>query len=314
LRFRIFSILLLSLVFSVSAVGAEKSAADKAKAVIAHYKKNVYGIILKGEEKVVKGRIRTFKGKGIVFDPQKSGPFYNPKPRYFPMSKVQAFVDAEGKVLWGNTTVKPRRNYLKIRRYRFQLGGQYGVGRHQRSYTFEPIAPDGYDYVQELQAGKNIVGKAAYFIAPKYSVGFKYVRHQAKATLYGLQVENGENGAVTGTIKDNVVIQSFMLDFGLHHAISRFILLHADIAAGALSYSNDRQKTDGNLTISSSSFCAMPSVGIDFLVHRNIAVSFDVGFLFGSIKEPTISDKTQVFKGQQSMDRFDIGVGVNFYL
>ena len=314
MRLKICFLILFSFAFGIVGYAAEKSAAEKAKAVIDHYKKNVGGIILKGEDKVVKGRIRTFRDKGIVFDPHKSGPFYNPKPQYYPMSKIQAFVDAQGKVLWGNTTVKPRRNYLSIRRYKFQFGAQYGLGQHQRSYTFEPIAPDGFDYVQELQAGNNIAVKAAYFISPQYSVGFKYLRHSTKATLYGLHVENTNNGAQMGTLNDEIIIQSFMLDFGVHHAISRLVLLHADIAAGALSYNNDRQDSDGVLTISSSSFCAMPSVGIDFLVHRNVAISFDMGFLFGAIKDPTVSHETQVFKGQQSMDRFDVGIGVNFFI
>jgi len=311
LRRFIFSFIVIIFAFSACGFAAAKTTTEKAKAVLQYYVKNTRGIILKGDDKIIKGRIRGFRGKGIVFDPAKSGPFYNPKPQYYPMSRVQAFVDAGGKVLWGHTTVKPKQDYLKIRRYRFMFGGQYGIGKHTRSYIFEPIAPEDYDYVQELQAGNNLVGKVAVFLAPKLSLGAKYIRHNTVAEIYGLQGTG--DGAHEGTIKDDIVIQSIMFDFGLHHAVNRLVLIHADLAAGLLTYHADRRQNDGKVTITSSSFCAMPSVGIDFLLHRNAAVSFDVGYLFGAVKEPKVSNESQIFTGQQSMERFDVNVGLTFF-
>lgn len=309
----IFSFIVIIFVFSACGSAAAKTTTEKAKAVLQYYVKNTRGIILKGDDKVIKGRIRGFRGKGIVFDPAKSGPFYNPKPQYYPMSRVQAFVDAGGKVLWGHTTVKPTQDYMKIRRYKANVGLQYGYGRHQRSYTFSPIAPEGYDYVQQLQAGSNIAAKAAYFVTPKTSIGVKYMRHHTAASLYGLQVENSGGGPALGTINDDILIQNFLFAVDFFHAVSRRIIFHAGVGIGVLSYKNNRTATSGAMTISNSVASALPSAGFDFLLHRNVAVTVDIDMLFGSIKNPDVSDKSPVFTGQQSMNRFDVNIGVAFF-
>ncbi len=316
MKLNVFFILLFSFVLAGAVYPTDKKppqdAKAKAKAVIDYYKKKVDGIILKGEDKVIRGRIKAFRGKGIVFDPEKSGPFYNPPPQYYPINKVQAFIDANGEVVWGHTTVKTQRDYLKIRRYKFLLGAKYGFGRHQRSYTFEPLVPDG-DYVQELQSGNNIIGQAAWFFASKYSIGVKYIRHATGATLYGLQPDSLGGGSTNfGTINDDIVIQNIMLDFGFHQSITRKIIFHANVAAGVLMYNNDRRLSDGAATITATTGNVYTSAGFDFLLHRNVGIGFDLGLLFGSVKNPTVTGEAQIFEGQQSMNRFDINIGVNF--
>ncbi len=138
-----------------------------------YYKKHVRGVFLKEQDEALSGQILAFRHKGIIFKRFKEGPFYNPKPEYIPIDKLQAFVDEAGHPLWGQMPVTKRFDFLKIRKYEAKIGLQYGIGQHPNSYTFSPLVPDGEDYQQNLFIGTNITGQVGLFLTSRYSGGLR---------------------------------------------------------------------------------------------------------------------------------------------
>ena len=290
---------------------SSKSSATKAKGVADYYKASVRGIYLTDSNDLLPGQILAFRSKGIIFKRSKQGPFYNPQPQYIAIRHIKAFVDKDGKSVWGEIPVtKKRYDFLKIRKYRTKIGLQYGLGRHSNSYTFSPLIPDVDNYIQNLNSGQNFVGRAAYFLTPHYSVGFKYIHHITEAELYSLRPESETN---IGTINDDITIQGYLFEIGFYRSIARMIIFHADIGLGGLIYENKRHIADDTIEISGTSFSTVVGGGADFLLTRNVALGFELSYLFGRLNNPSVSDDSQVIEGHQNLNRFDINVGVNFY-
>jgi hypothetical protein len=270
------------------------------------YKKRVKGIILNEQDDIIHGRIIAFRSKGIIFKRLKQGPFYDPKPEYIPIQRVQAFVGENGRAIWGEKPLSQRYDYLKIRNYNIKVGVNYGIGYHINSYTFSPLVADGNDYIQDLYSGSTLTAQLAYFLSPHYSVGIKYRLHRTKAELYSLASQSQ-------LINDDITIQNYMFDVGFYQSMSRLVIFNADVALGGLFYNNDREFQGETTEISGASFSVVLSGGVDFLLTRQIAVGVELAYLFGSIKDPTVRGNSAAMEGSQRLNRFDMTAGLKFY-
>ncbi len=292
---------------SANVLFPQQTAAGKSKSVADYYKKNVKALVFANQQKPVPGRILTFRKNGIVFLRAKEGPFHQPKPEYIPITHVKAFVDANGKPLWGEIPVEKKYDYLKLRKYNVNLGVKYGVGRHTSSYTFSPLISDAENYIQEMHAGDTFGGQIAYFLSPHYSVGVKYLRHTSSAKIYSLE------SGTTPPIQDDILIQNYMFDVSYYQAVSRMVIFYADAAVGGLFYNIDRTSPDEGAEISGTSFGTVLSGGVDFLVTRNIAFGFELSFLFSNIKNLDVQGNTAEIDASQNLNRFDATVGLKIY-
>ncbi|MBN1466914.1 hypothetical protein JXA02_14265 [candidate division KSB1 bacterium] len=284
------------------------TAESKEKGVADYYKKHVRGVFLQNQNEAISGQILAFRHKGIIFKRFKEGPFYNPKPEYIPISELQAFVDEAGRPLWGEIPVAKKFDFLKIRKYEVKIGLQYGIGHHPNSYTFSPLVPDSDSYLQNLFSGTNFVGQVGLFLSPHYSVGLKYIHHSTRAEIYSLKAD-----ADPDVIRDDITMQNFMFDVGFHQSVSRLVIFHASANVGGLFYTNQRQLAAGTIDIDGVSLSAVFGGGVDFLLGRNVALGFELSYLFGAVKDPQVSSNSATIAGRQSLNRFDMNAGIRFY-
>ncbi len=283
------------------------STAAKSKGVADYYKSKVKGIVLKDQPQPVSGRILAFRTNGIVFIRAKEGPFHRPKAEYIPISHLRAFVDEQGKPLWGDIPVKKKYDFLKIRSYQAKIGVHYGAGRHTSSYTFSPLISDAENYIQEMHAGETFGGQIAYFLSPHYSVGVKYLKHKSKAEIYSLASNEAP------PIHDNIVIQNYMFDVSYYQSISRTLIFYADAAMGGLFYTINRTSSQDGAEISGTSFGTVLSGGVDFLLTRHIAFGFELAFLFSNIKNLDVQGNTAEIDASQNLNPFDVPTGLKLY-
>jgi hypothetical protein len=287
---------------------AHAAEAAKSKGVAEYYKANVKALVLKEQAQPLSGRILAFRANGLVFLRAKEGPFHRPKPEYIPISHVLAFVDEHGKPLWGEIPIKKNYDFLKIRNYQAKIGVHYGVGRQTSSYTFSPLISEAENYIQEMNAGETLGGQIGYFLSPHYSVGVKYLKHNSKAEIYSLASD------AAPPIHDNILIQNYMFDVSYYQSISRMIIFYADVAMGGLFYTIDRKTSQDGAEISGTSFGTVLSGGVDFLLTRNIALGFELSFLFSNIKNLDVQGNTAEIDASQNLNRFDVSTGLKIYL
>ncbi|MDD5529486.1 MAG: hypothetical protein PHX21_05590 [bacterium] len=50
---------------------------------------------------IIKGKVISYDEKGVNFDPDKEGAFYDPKPHYYLFNEIETFIDETGKVISG---------------------------------------------------------------------------------------------------------------------------------------------------------------------------------------------------------------------
>jgi len=310
LLYRFFTRTILVLVLTFLLFGTQSvyaNPAEKSKGVADYYKKKVTALVLKEQQQTVPGRILAFRHNGIIFLHAKEGPLHNPKPQYIPIDHIMAFLDETGKPLWGEIPQTRKYDFLKIRDYNVKFAMQYGVGRQISSYTFSPLVPDPDTYIQELQNGATFGGQIAYFLSPHYSVGVRYLRHTSKADIISLKSESEP------PIRDNILIQNYMFDVTYYQSVSRTVILYLDGALGGLFYNIDRRSTTDAVELSGTSFSMVLSGGVDFLITRNIALGFELAYLFSSIENPDVQGNSEAIKASQNLNRFDVCLGAKFY-
>ncbi|MBN1479088.1 hypothetical protein EH223_15450 [candidate division KSB1 bacterium] len=279
---------------------------NKASSVSSYYKSKVKGIILQKNQKL-SGQIVAFRKNGIIFRRLKEGPLYTPKPEYIPMHHIQAFIDENGRPLWGTIPPTKKYDFLKIRNYHLKWAVQYGMGQNTYSCTFSPLIANMENYIQTLHSGGTLSTQLTYFVSPHFGIGVKYIHHNTKADIYSLTT------ASNSFITDDITIQNYLFDVGFYRSISRMIIFTTDVAIGALFYKNSRQSSTGGVEIAGTSFCTILSGGVDFMATRAIGFGFELSYLFGTVKEPNIRGSAVLIDGSQKLNRFDINAGMRFY-
>jgi len=281
--------------------------ANKARLMIYYYKQRVSGIVLMEGRRLQRGRIIRFERYGIIFDPAKSGPFYDPQPRRYAMSDIYAFVNAEGDILWQRSSIS-KQKYAPTNSAHIAVIA--GMGRHLRNYTFTPLSVDNYEYVQDLEPGYNFGVQGCYYFIPQFSCGLEYIRHFTRANLYGLQPAGSV--PLAGNIEDNISIQSLMLPALFHQPVDRNVHWYAGAGVGAVWYNNRRTWTDGTSDITGATFGCRALTGIDFLFNRNVAVGFQFSFLFATLHNPIVKGDVMEVQGEQTLSRFDLNVSFKY--
>ena len=306
--------LLIGLYLSSTSSHAQDNDRQDAARKLEFFKQNVRAIGLKQDHQVVKGRLSRFSKAGIVFNPAKSGPFFDPKPTFYPISQVEAFLDANGRVLWS----RPGSDYAQpaVRRgvpFRVRIGLQYGVGTHLDAYT-SPISTEGYDdYVQDIKTGSQPSADVLVFLQRNLGLGFKYVLHSSSASYHGLRVDNNlEDMPSLDTIEEDFDVSTMALFVSFFQPVTGSMLFHADLGLGQSTFTTPGQFLPEPQEISANTFSAYVGTGFDYSFTRNIAVGFDVSLLLGGISEE-IEGAEQTIEFQQNLNRLDINAGLRFF-
>ncbi len=311
--FRLLAFILLLCVAPASRAQSQKGQQSVAQK-IEFYKQNVRAIVLIPDQKVVKGHLSRFSKAGIIFNPTKSSPFYDPGPTFYPISQVEAFLDAKGRVLWSrpNSTYSQR----SVRRgvpFRFRIGLQYGMGKYLDSYN-SPISTPAYnDYVQDINTGGQASAEALVFLQRNVGVGLKYVMFSTSASYHGLTVENN-TGNMPGlaTINEDMKVNTVALYFAFYQPVTAKTLFHADLGVGQSNFSTPGSFLPEPKEIAAAAFSAYIGTGFDYSITRALAVGFDVSLLLGGITDQIdIAEQTIEFK--QNLNRLDINAGIRLF-
>jgi hypothetical protein len=277
-----------------------------------YYQKIVAAIILK-DDRVVNGRIMAFRKNGIIFDAERSGLFYDPKPAYYPISAVRLFLDSRGRVVWKNPQVsgvgKPAVRKIN---FKAKVGLQFGLGQHFNAYTKPASSPLLQNIVQDIKTGSQWSVDASLIIKKHYGLGIKYTQHASDIFYYGLTVPTSSaQSSSLGTQKDIGTVQTIAVNFSYIQAVSRKALFHADLALGQSTFKSDGLFLAQSSMIQISAFSVSAGSGFDFFVTPNLALGFDLSLLLGSVAKQEINGEQIDFK--QNLNRVDVNVGIRYY-
>lgn len=281
---------------------------------IEFYKENVRAIVLKSNHQVVNGRLSRFSKAGIVFNPSKSGPLYDPKPTFYPISQVEAFLDARGRVLWsrpGSTYERPR-----IRKgvpYSVRLGLQFGMGKHLNSYNSPYASQDDSNYLQDIKTGSQGSVDLQIYVQRNYALGLKYMMHVSPVSYYGLsRADTPGAGSTLGTINDEFDVNTVVLFLAFYQPVTANMLFHADVGAGQSRYKNPGRFLTEPRELTATAFSGYLGTGFDYSLTRNISLGFEVSLLLGTVNEP-IDEGAESVEFQQNLNRLDVNGGLRIF-
>jgi hypothetical protein len=291
---------------------AAKAQQKSGRVDIDHYQKVVTTLVL-NDDRVLKGQIRAFRNNGIIFDAERSGPFYNPKPAFYPISSVRLFLDSRGRVVWKNPRVTDlRKPVVQKIHFKAQVGLQFGLGQHFNAYAKPSSSPLLQNVVQDIKTGSQWSVDASLIIKKHYGLGIKYTQHASDIFYYGLTVPTSSaQSSSLGTQKDIGTVQTIAVNFSYIQAVSRKALFHADLALGQSTFSSDGLFLAQPTAIKSSAISVSGGSGFDFFVTPNLALGFDLSLLLGSVAKEQINGERIDFK--QNLNRVDVNVGIRYY-
>lgn len=269
-----------------------------------YYQKAVTAIVLK-DNRVIKGRIRAFRKNGIIFDAERSGLFYDPKPAYYPISAVRLFLDRRGRVAWKNPRVSGvRKPVVRKINFKAKVGLNYGLGQHFNAYTKPSASPALQNFVQDIKTGSQWGVDASLILKRRYGLGIKYSQHASDILYYGLTAPGSD-------VKDVGTVQTLAVNFSYIQAVSRKALFHADLALGQSTFSSEGLFLAQRSPIQISAFSVSAGSGFDFFITRHLALGFDLSVLLGRVAKEQIREERIDFK--QNLNRVEVDAGIHYY-
>ncbi len=252
--------------------------------------------------RIVNGRVVGFSKNGLVFDEERSGPFYDPPPRTIPFSAIQVLLDRNGKPLWKNprTPSRPPRRT----RFRAMVGLEGGVGRYLKSYRAPTVSADPHESIGSvLDVGVEVM----YFSEGRYLAGLVFQQQTAGVDYIKLSYVPQQ----PPISHDVYRLQMPAFKGAVLQPLSKKTWLHLDFAAGRAQLSSDGKFLSPPQRIKLSATVLSAGAGIDWFIDRQISVGAGFSFLFGSAEKAEFDDRRIGFR--HSLNRFTTMTTVRYW-
>ena len=289
---------LMILLFSWSAAQPSKGGCS------AQLKKSVAAVEF-NDGRVVKGRIVAFRKGGILFDAGRTGPFYDPKPAFYPINEVQRFIDRSGRTLWKNPQAPAHKPTPKKISYKARVGLHGGTGQYVSAYSKPSSAESMQNMRQDIQTGGQLGVDAAMLFHRQFAFGARFTRHLSPIDYFGV------TGMPVGTsVEDVGAVSTVAIQFSYLRPVTRRAMFHADLGLGQSTFANDGRFLPQPEAVRLSGFSASAGSGFDFFITRRFAVGFDLSVMLGSVSGEVGAEAVD-FK--QNLNRVDVNAGLRYY-
>jgi hypothetical protein len=195
---------------------------------------------------------------------------------------------------------------------RINLGG--GLGYRTASVSSN-VQPEFRDYVEELKSGNNFGGDIAFFLNDKHGLGLRYSNFMTSNSMGGIILYDSLSGdTLYGSMEDNITIWFIGPMYISRNVFGNgmFVFL-GTIEMGMVTFHDEAKLVGIPVDIKGSSLGLGGSLGLDVLLHRNFALGAELRYLIGTISQFEIKSQLEVEMGKESMNRFDLNLGIKFY-
>lgn len=175
-------------------------------------------------------------------------------------------------------------------------------------------------YYKQLRHGKTINGSISYIFPRGCGFGFNYSRYMSKANAQDVPFYYNNYSSIRLDIQDSYTINYFAPSLYVRSAsANQKVFLIAEASCG-YSYFRDEAFFLNYYVVTGKSLCYGASLGLDFLITKEIALGFGIGAINGFLQEVTIYDGKKATKinlptaGTQTLSHLNINAGLKFYI
>lgn len=290
-------------------------------------------LILKEERKELEGRITKLVEGGIVFDANRQSLFFDPKEKFYAFEQIESLVDSDGQVLYDSSNFSisellekhTKDHTLSVRtetenpiKYnnRFRVNVDYGFSRRTAKLS-ESIPAELKDFINAQKTGTNISADFAYFVWKKYGIGIRYSRFSSSHFQDNVTLVDQETGQPVGPalLEEDVTISLVGPAFFSRGAYNDGnIIFIGSLMAGRLNIFDEVRFAGFPVKIEGVTIGLNSTIGLDFLIARDLAIGLNASFTVGSFSHASINgQRAQKLEEKEDIDRFDFNIGLKLY-
>ncbi|MDZ7371064.1 MAG: hypothetical protein ONB12_07840 [candidate division KSB1 bacterium] len=271
----------------------------------ARLKSKVAAIVLK-DGRVLRGRIVKVQRIGILFDPQRSSPFYDPPPQVIPLGSISQMQDAAGRVVWRNPAiVKASKTPPKIK-YKGAFSVDAGPAFYLRSVRQPFSAPNWQNWKETMRTGTGFKAEGMMLLRRKYGIGAAYEHRGTTANYTGILWVGGTG--VQQIRKSKIGLDVYWLKGYFWQPVSKILWVHLDSGVGMASFSAE-PLAEERVKLNAPVFSA--GAGADLFLTRETAFAAGFNFLFGQVGKESLGSTRVQF--QHGLTQFAVYAGLKIW-
>ena len=186
--------------------------------------------------------------------------------------------------------------------------------------TSDNIPADFIPYTEELKSGNHFAADVTFYVNERIGFGIKYSLFNTKNQLNNIYIVDSAGTVTYGVMEDNITIQFVGPALGIRQTLPRGgAQLVSNLSLGIITYVDDARVIE-KLRITGSTLGFSGDIGLDFQLEGGVHLGIGFGLTIGIIKElqveqggvsQTVDLNTKEYN---NVSRFDLGIGLRYYL